>query len=119
MLEMKTDAINLLRMAMTWKMRPTAPRRSASVKFSDGDSCMGNYSIIGTSVNMKWPNRILFLSVFGAVFFYASFFWTFEKTLSYYSGRGFLWTVQLFYNLLHGRPFQSSLYAATGLDVGF
>jgi len=56
-----------------------------------------------------------------AVFFYASFFFNFRTTLSEWSGSGFIWPHQLFYNFLHGRPFQSSICATmpAGHSVGF
>ena len=68
-----------------------------------------------------------FLSAFAAActvigaFFYASFFVNLESTLSNFSGFGFMWPLQLFYNFLHGRPFQSSIYATdlAGVSVGF
>ena len=56
-----------------------------------------------------------------AVFFYASFCANFTSTLSEWSAFGVNWPLQLYYNFLHGRPFQSSLYAAPigGPAVGF
>ena len=56
-----------------------------------------------------------------AAFLYASFFANFATTLSDWSGFGFTWTHQMFHNFLHGRPFQSSLFAtlAAGRSVGF
>ena len=70
---------------------------------------------------MKWPQRMLAVSVAGAVVLYASFFAAFNATLSDWSGFGFTWTVQIFHNFLHGRPFQSSIFAtvSTGGSVGF
>lgn len=54
-------------------------------------------------------------------FLYASFFANFATTLSDWSGFGFTWTHQMFFNFLHGRPFQSSLFATldAGGSVGF
>lgn len=56
-----------------------------------------------------------------AFFFYASFFVNFSTTLSDWSGFGFTWTHQMFHNFLHGRAFQSSLFATldAGSSVGF
>ena len=56
-----------------------------------------------------------------AVFFYVSFFLNLNSTLAEWSAFGVNWPVQEFYNFLHGRPFQSSLYAAPigGPAVGF
>ena len=56
-----------------------------------------------------------------AAFLYAAFFANFAATLSDWSGFGFTWTQQMFHNFLHGRPFQSSLFAtlAAGRSVGF
>lgn len=53
--------------------------------------------------------------------FYSSFFWNFQRLISDWSGFGFTWTAQLFYNFAFGRPFQSSLCAgpAIGTTVGF
>ncbi len=54
-------------------------------------------------------------------FLYASFFANLATTLSDWSGFGFTWTHQMFHNFLHGRPFQSSLFATldAGRSVGF
>lgn len=56
-----------------------------------------------------------------AAFLYASFFANFATTLSDWSAFGFTWTHQMFHNFLHGRPFQSSLFATldAGRSVGF
>jgi len=56
------------------------------------------------------------------IFFYTSFFRAVMSTASAWTGSGFVWTIQVFHNFLHGRPFQSSLYAvslAGATDVGF
>lgn len=74
---------------------------------------------------MSRTRFIAVFSVFAAligVFFYVSFFRAVISTASPWTGSGFVWTVQVFHNFLHGRPFQSSLYAvslAGGTDVGF
>lgn len=51
----------------------------------------------------------------------AGFFANLHSTLSDASTAGIAWTHQVFHNALHGRLFQSSLYAsrAAGLSVGF
>jgi|CXWL01.1.fsa_nt_gi hypothetical protein len=56
-----------------------------------------------------------------AVLIYTSFFFNLNSTLSDWSGVGVTWSYQWFYNFLHGRPFQSSVWAATpgGISVGF
>ncbi len=61
------------------------------------------------------------LAAIQALFFYASFFVNLNSTLAEWSESGINWPLQLFYNFLHGRPFQSSLYAAPGggVAVGF
>lgn len=72
--------------------------------------------------------RARFIALFSAfsavagIFFYVSFFRAVISTASPWTGSGFVWTIQVFHNFLHGRPFQSSLYAvslAGATDVGF
>ncbi|MEK7389055.1 MAG: DUF2079 domain-containing protein [Elusimicrobiota bacterium] len=60
-------------------------------------------------------------SILLAAFFYVCFFVNFASTLTDWSGFGFTWTHQMFHNFLHGREFQSSLFAtlAAGHSVGF
>lgn len=56
------------------------------------------------------------------LFFYASFFRGVVSGAAEWTGNGFIWPIQMFHNFVHGRPFQSSLYAvpdATGSAVGF
>jgi hypothetical protein len=72
-------------------------------------------------------NSPRFLTAFAALgasvgaFFYASFFVNFASTLSNWSGLGFMASLQLFFNLFHGRPYQSSILATdlAGVSVGF
>ena len=64
----------------------------------------------------------LTVSIVVALFFYVSFFCGVMSGVAEWTGSGFVWTIQVFHNFLHGRPFQSSLYAvpaATGSSVGF
>lgn len=55
------------------------------------------------------------------LFFYASFYVNLHSTISEWAGYGTSWPVQEFYNFVHGRPFQSSIFAspAGGSAVGF
>jgi hypothetical protein len=76
---------------------------------------------------MKAMTTQKFLTVFAAVvavqalFFYASFFANLHSTICEWAGSAVAWPVQAYYNLLHGRSFQSSIYAspAGGDAVGF
>jgi len=49
------------------------------------------------------------------------FFSNLQSTIADASTGGSAWTMQIFHNMLHGRPFQSSLYASLGAgsSVGF
>jgi len=70
----------------------------------------------------RYLTFLLPASILFAVFFYASFFWNFNSTLSLWSTGGFAWPHQMFHNFLHGRMFQSSLFAdpfLAGGSVGF
>lgn len=51
----------------------------------------------------------------------AGFFANLSSTISDYSAGGISWTHQVFYNVMHGRPLQSSLFASkkAGESVGF
>jgi len=73
-------------------------------------------------MSFRRPALVFFVvSAGAAAFLYASFFLNFATTLSDFSGFGFTWTHQMFHNFLHGRAFQSSLFATldAGDSVGF
>lgn len=69
----------------------------------------------------RGPAVFLILSGLASVLLYASFFVNLASTLSDWTAFGFSWPYQLFYNFLHGRPFQSSIFATrfAGESVGF
>ena len=70
-------------------------------------------------------SRRRYLAALGAVsallalFFYASFFLNLRTTLSEWSGSVVIVPYQLFYNFLHGRPFQLSVFGPASSALGY
>ena len=73
--------------------------------------------------NPLFVKRFVFwLALFASIFFVsmlAFFFFNLNTTTTIYSQGAFTAPYQSFYNFMHGRPFQTSLFAFAGDSIGF